>query len=445
MFRIILIIFLFFKIISYDKASFEVYKHSLSICKECIPYRLKISPDENIVISIPSLYDSSNSRIGNENNFTLVKMNENDKFESLLENYNLYSVMGYYIDKDNKYYILDQGKISENGYKVDKDTPKLILYNPNDGKIVEYKFEGIDLSNSILTDVIVDHEGKYAYITDSGNLNLTNEKSNSGIIVLKLDSRKVYRILNNHSSFKADTNINLQKPLTNNTVNNFISEAVGVNNIQISCNDKTIFYSSSRSNNIYSVSTKDILKAIEKYDKSQNLNDLNNIKVNSANKKFISKNFIISSKNNLFMTNFETKNIDVSFYLDGDLSYFNSDLNSKIKTKDSQINLPYSLDINDGNLYLLTNNFSNGYELNNCTIYKAELKKDELNNNIGCSVFIFKLYGGVIFLLIWFFIILFIVILLIIINSGTKLEQSNLMKEIAEAAEINELNRELNG
>ena len=281
MFRIILIIFLFFEIISYDKASFEVYKHSLSICKECIPYRLKVSPDENIVISIPSLYNSSNSRIGNENNFTLAKI-ENDEFVSLLENYNLYSVMGYYIDKDNKYYILDQGKISENGYKVDKDTPKLILYNPNDGKIVEYKFEGIDLTSSILTDVIVDHEGKYAYITDSGNLNLTNEKSNSGIIVLKLDSRKVYRILNNHSSFKADTNINLQKPLTNNTVNNFISEAVGVNNIQISCNDKTIFYSSLRSNNIYSVSTKDILKAIEKYDKSQNLNDLNKFR----NKKY---------------------------------------------------------------------------------------------------------------------------------------------------------------
>ena len=192
MFRIILIIFLFFEIISYDKASFEVYKHSLSICEKCIPYRLKVSPDENIVISIPSLYNSSNSRIGNENNFTLVKMNENDEFEPLLENYNLYSVMGYYIDKDNKYYILDQGKISENGYKVDKDTPKLILYNPNDGKIVEYKFEGINLTNSILTDVIVDHEGKYAYITDSGNCgNLMNENSNSGIIVLSLDSRKV--------------------------------------------------------------------------------------------------------------------------------------------------------------------------------------------------------------------------------------------------------------
>jgi len=444
MFRIILIIFLFFEIISYDKASFEVYKHSLSICEKCIPYRLKVSPDENIVISIPSLYNSSNSRIGNEKNFTLAKI-ENDEFVSLLENYNLYSVMGYYIDKDNKYYILDQGKISENGYKVDKDTPKLILYNPNDGKIVEYKFEGINLTSSILTDVIVDHEGKYAYITDSGNLNLTNENSNSGIIVLSLDSRKVYKILNNHSSFKPDGNITLQNSLTNNQVYDFISNFVGVNSIQISCNDKTIFYSSLKSNNIYSVSTKDILKAIEKYDKSHNLNDLNNIKVNSANKKFISRNFIISSKNNLFMTNIETKNIDVSFYLDGDLSYFDSDLNSKIKTRDNQINLPYSLDINDGNLYLLTNNFSNDYELNNCTIYKAELKKDELNNNIGCSVFIFKLYGGVIFLLIWFFIILFIVILLIIINSGTKLEQSNLMKEIAEAAEINELNRELNG
>ena len=452
MFRIILIIFLFFEIFSYDKASFDIYKHSLKICDgcdKCIPYRLKISPDGNITMSIPSLYDSSHSIIGNCENCTLVKLNSRDNFKPVLKDYNnLYSVMGYCIDKDNKYYILDQGKITikeNNDYSVDINTPKLVLYNTNDGKITEYKFEGINLTNSILTDAIVDHEGKYAYITDSGNIK--KENTNSGIIVINLESKKVYRILNNHSSFKADKNLNLQNSLTNNKVKDFISNFVGVNNIEISCDDETIFYTSLKSNNIYSVSTKDILNAIEKYDDSKNLNDLNNIKVNSANKTFISENYIISSKNNIFMTNSETKDIDVSFYVDGDLSFFNPNLNSKIKTNDNKnnYNLHYSLDINDGTLYLLTNSFDNEYNLKNCSIYKAELKTDELNNNKGCSIFIFKLNGGIIFLLIWFFIILCIVILIIIMNSGIDLEQTHLLKEMAKEAEINELNRELNG
>ena len=153
MFRIILIIFLFFEIFSYDKATFDIYKHSLKICggcNKCIPYRLKISSDGNITVSIPSLYNASNSIIGNCENCTLVKLNSKDNFKSLLKNYNnLYSVMGYYIDKDNKYYILDQGKIiiKENDYTVDTNTPKLVLYNSNNGKITEFKFEGIDLRN----------------------------------------------------------------------------------------------------------------------------------------------------------------------------------------------------------------------------------------------------------------------------------------------------------
>ena len=452
MFRIILIIFLFFEIFSYDKASFDIYKHSLKICggcNKCIPYRLKISSDGNITVSIPSLYNTSNSIIGNCENCTLVKLNSKDNFKSLLNNYNnLYSVMGYCFDKNNKYYILDQGKIKiseNNGYFVENNTPKLVLYNSNNGKITEFKFEGIDLNNPILTDVIVDHEGKYAYITDSGNIKKDN--SNSGIIIINLETKKVYRILNNHSSFKADKNFNFQNSLTNNEVKDFISNFVGVNNIEISCDDETLFYTSLKSNNIYSVSTKDILNAIEKYDKSQNLNDLKDIKVNSANKTFISENYIISSKNNIFMTNSETKSVDVSFYVDGDLSYFNPNLNSKKKTNDNKnnYNLQYSLDINEDNLYLLTNSFDNEYNLKNCSIYKAKLKTDELNNNKGCSIFIFKLSGGIIFLLIWFFIILCVVILIIIMNSGTDLEQTHLLKEMAKEAEINELNRELNG
>ena len=72
------------------------------------------------------------------------------------ENYNLYSVMGHYIDKENNYF-------------VEENTPKLLLllYNPNNEKNEEFKFKGIALTNFILTDIIVDYEGQYAYITDS--------------------------------------------------------------------------------------------------------------------------------------------------------------------------------------------------------------------------------------------------------------------------------------
>ena len=164
--------------------------------------------------------------------------------------------------------------------------------------------------------------------------------------------------------------------------------------------------------------------------------------MNSVDRKFKSDNFIISSKENIFMTNPDSKSIDVFFYINKDLSSYNSDLNSKIKINDNNI-FPYSLEIHDGNLYILSNYLDTNYI--NGTIYQAELKKDKLNSNVGCTVFIFKAYNEVIFLLIWFCVILCVAILLIIVNSEIKLEKSNLMKEIEKEEEINELNGELNG
>ena len=47
---------------------------------------------------------------------------------------------------------------------------------------------------------------------------------------------------------------------------NYFGEVTRVNSIQISCNDETIYYSSTKSNYIYSAYTKDILKAIENFE-----------------------------------------------------------------------------------------------------------------------------------------------------------------------------------
>ena len=442
MFKIILLIHLFEKLFSYDGSSFEIYKEQIKICNNCIPYNLKFSTNGTISVSIPCLYDINGSKIDNDIDATFAIIDPKPKdISSFSKEYKLYSVMGYTIDIEDNYYILDQGKIFADNNTVEKNTSKLLIINAKGEKKEEFYFEDIGLTKSLLTDIVVDHEGKFAYIVDSGNLN--NDNNIPGIIVFNIKDKKAYKILNNHDSFKKNSNKILTSSTFKNKLNDYFSSAVGVNSIQISCNDDTIYYSSLYSINIYSVSTKNISKAIEKFESSNDKNVLNDIEVNSVNRNFFSQKLLISSKNNIFMINKESKNIEVSFNINGDLSFYDYSRNSKMKFKDNNINSPYSFDIYGRNLYILDNKIDNN-GINNFSIYKAELKKDELNNYKGCTIFIFKLNGGVIFVFVWFFIVLCIAILLIIVNSGQYLEKSRLMKEKEEEEEINELNRKLN-
>ncbi len=115
-----------------------------------------------------------------------------------------------------------------------------------------------------------------------------------------------------------------------------------------------------------------------------------------------------------------------------------------VKKKNNSFLLPLSLDINGGTLYLLDANTNYNDGKIGYSIYTAKLNTDELDNNVRCTVFIFKIYGSVIFLFIWVFIILAIAVVLVIANSGNKIEQSNLRKEREKQEEINELNNGLN-
>lgn len=446
MFKIILIFFLIEKLFSYDQVTFEVYKQSLSItnCKKCIPYRFKFTSDKNMSVSIPCLYDSSGIKIDNNLNtsFAIFESEENN-IASFSKHHDLHSVMGYTIDLNDNYYILDQGKIFMDNNTVEKNTSKLVIAKLHDDKNKrEIYFGEIDLRNSLLTDIVLSHDEKYAYITDSGNFN--SENPTPRLIVVNLNESKIYTILNNHSSFQPDPKFDLTKSKIGNEIYDYFIEAVGVNNIQISCDDETIYYSSLKSGNIYSVSTKDILNAIKNYEDSKNIKDLNDINVNSVNKNFFSENFIITSKNNFFAINPDSNRIDVSYNIKEDLSSYKNDQNINIKYDNNNFRSPFSLEIHENILYLLGNNIGSGDASNDFKIYKAELKKDEFNNNIGCTVFIFKVYGGVIFVFVWFFLILCITIVLIIVNSGQKLEKINLKKEIEKEEDINALNRELN-
>ena len=447
MLRIILVLISFLKIITCEKPSFELFKKIMPTThfKKYFPYKIQFYSDGNIAMSVPRMYygdvNIDNDLKAYPTLFNITKNKEEP--DVLLKNDKIYSVMGFVIDMDDSLYILDQGIINSTTNTTKKDSAKLIMYNEKNKKKITYNFNNIDLTYSLLTDVAVDHDGKYAYITDSGNQNVGD--NSPGIIVVNLKSNQTYKILNNHESFKH--NENEKKALYVNTndlddkIYKYFHEAIGVNSIHISCNDDTIYYTSYKKKNIFIVSTDEIQKAIENYEKSKNKDDLNNIKVNSININFASENTIISSKNNIFSLNLEQKYIEESFNINEDLSVYEKD-NKIIMYNDSEIGIPVSISIYDGNLYLLDPFCKSS--VYHAYIYKAELPKDELNNNFGCTVFHFKLNGAIIFIFVWFFIILVVAIIIIIANSGNTLEKSNLKKEMEKEADINELNKELN-
>ena len=483
--QIILFLICFIKINSYDQKKLDVYYSwdEVSVwlfgiertCPNCIPYRMKVANNGSIVMSIPRIYNSFNN---NENDiFTTFIVLKTD-FEpyyfynwpsdyiivpELRSNYKIYSVMGFVIDDINErhsYYLLDQGMIFSDNNTIAENTAKLVKVSDKGVVTRTYYFNGSEYTNSLLTDVVIDHSHKYAYITDSGNL--LNNQSIPKIIVLNLENNKIYKVLNNHESFKPDENITITYSENGNKVYDYFTNITGVNSIQLSCDGGTLFYSSLKSKNIYSVSTKDILNAIENYEVAKNENYLNDIKVNSANKNFISESILASSKNNLFMINNEKRNIEISYAVENKLTHFKNNDYSEITSGKFQVNWPSSLDIYDGSLYLLDNhfyhkndtennsfiyNFGNENDTENETIgkfviYKTELKNDELSYKKGCTIYSFKLNMYSCFLMIWFTIILIIIIILI--NANERKENNKKKKKLEQKKQNEENEKELN-
>ena len=483
--EIILFLICFIKIISYDQKQLDVYYSwdEVSVwifgievaCPNCIPYRMKVANNGSIVMSIPRLYNPSS--IKRNEIFTTFIVLKTD-FEPyyfynwpsdqiivpyLTSNYKIYSVMGFVIDDTNErhfYYLLDQGRIFSENNTVSENTTKLVKVNDRGIVVRTYYFNGSEYTNSLLTDVVIDHAHQYAYITDSGNL--LNNQSIPKIIVLDLENDKIYKVLNNHESFKPDENITITYSENGNKVYDYFTNITGVNSIQLSCDGGTLFYSSLKSNNIYSVSTRDILLAIENYEDTKNENYLNDIKVNSANKNFVSESILVSSKNNLFMTNVEKRNIEISYSVEDKLTHFNYNDYSEIASGKFQVNWPSSLDIYKGNLYLLDNHFyyRNDSEINDLNhnmgndndtqnetigkfvIYRTELKNDELSYKKGCTVYMFKLNMYSFFLMVWFTIIFIIIIILA--NANERKGHNKKKKKLEQNEEnVKELNKKL--
>ena len=364
-----LIIFLIFILqiesIEYNKtleivAQFNIIEfnvNSSSIkCENCLPAGIKLSKNGTIFCSFPRWFDNVIATFAKYNK----EKNVFEPWPSLEMNQRylngdssgLNSILGFEIDDDDNLYILDQGRINKN--PALNGSMKLLNYSIKDGKLNrEYIFNSkiADPSNSFLNDVVIDQKNKLAYISDSGNSiseNVTDYKS--GIIVLKLEDDKQYKILTNHYSVFPDQSFWLhveKEPVINNTTRMM----TGVDGIALSCDRETLYYCPLSGRMLYSLLTKDIHKAIEE-------NQLNSITVYEGFKKEASDGLLASSKGYLYMTGIETGSIYVSNTIEPDLLRFNfkdfESFQGNITTM-----WPDTLAIHDGYLYFVSNQLNN--------------------------------------------------------------------------------------
>lgn len=454
-------------------------------CPECIPYKLKVSSYKGkLFLSIPRIYDKDIYDIDNYNitaTFIILMTDlpgikywlpwPSDEYalppssKEKKDQLKFYSIMGFEIDYSQNIYLLDQGIILKENNTILHNTSKLMIFDKDGNEKKVYYFDELDYTTSLLTDIVVDQTMKFAYITDSGNM--LNNQSIPRIIVIDLQKEKIYKILNNNSNFKPDENVNII--YSENEMYNYFTNITGLNNIQITCDGEMIFFSSLKSRMLYTVSTQDISDAINNYDKTKNENYLNDIKINIVNKNLISQSFLLTSKNNIFMTNVDNGSIRISYSFDqNNLKEHNFNDFTEYKPEKLIVNWPSSFDIYNSILYLLDNNYHNRNKHNNDTnithynsglndeddeeknvtsklhaIYTANITNDEYSYKRGCSVYVFKLNLYIIFILSWFGVILIIVIFLMLINSkDTSKKKKN--KLIEDEKNVNELNKRLN-
>ena len=340
-----------FNIIKFRKSPTETEE-----CKDCMPAGIKLSKNGTIFCSFPRWFDNVTATFAkynkDENIFEPWPSLEMNQKYSNNDSSGLNSILGFEIDEYDNLYILDQGRINKN--PALKDSMKLLNYSLNDGQLKRtYTFNSdiVDSSNSFLNDVVIDVKNKIAYITDSGN-SLSGKLSdyNSGIIVLKLEEDKQYKILSNHYSVLPDQSFFLhieKEPVNNNTS----PMMTGADGIALSCDGEALYYCPLSGRMIYSILTKDILKAIEK-------NELNNITVYEGFKKEASDGLLASNKGKLYMTGIETGSIYISNTTEPDLLRFDYKDFDSFQGNNTTM-WPDTMALHDRFLYFVSNQLNN--------------------------------------------------------------------------------------
>ena len=332
---------------------------------------------------------------------------------------------------------------------VEENSTKIIVYNISSKKgdiIHSYIFENDFISNSRLNDIVIDPKRNFAYISNGINNFVNDEDNNSGIIVVDLNDisseyAKSYKILTNHISVIPDDTYFLHidnDPIYVNNSSN-VPIKIGVNGIALTCDYSMLYFTPLSSQMIYAIKTEDIMNIIENnYEK---IIDNNDIEILSFYKNDSSDGIIASSNGQIYLSALEKNSIYKHPNLDEDFHtmYY---LNFELLEGNNETMWPSSLELHDGKLYFISNQFNNYikdkinydepvYGLYNFRIYSYDVVNDE-NYLKGCKFYKPK-YNFINIVVYFLFIIVVIVMLSFVLLGSNRQEEfidEQMIKEI---------------
>ena len=182
----------------------------------------------------------------------------------------------------------------------------------------------------------------------------------------------------------------------------------------LSCDGTAFFFSLISSKMIYSILTKDIYYQYNNGEK--NIINLKNIPINEAYKNDATSAIIYSNMGNLLFTSLEKRRIYSYDLIDNDLSRFDYKGLRELNSSEIDIMFPLKMTINEGRLYLLTNQ-SKTNDTSKYSIYLDDDIGQEKSYIYGCAGLKYQFNLSFYIMLSIFFIILLFVLTFVIVGN----------------------------
>ena len=284
----------------------------------CLPTGLQLDSKGQVYISIPRIDPSVPA--------TFALLTESDS-QLLLSPFptwwantqsnpsSFQSITVFEIDLDDNFWLVDQGSMT-------------FLHLDPAGEILStYDLSAATTASSKLTDLTIDLDRGFAYISDSGT---------PGILVLNLNTNEVRMLLQKHYSTIPDPSYLLT--VNGSRVYSQKGYQAGVSGIALSCDKRDLYYSPVTSRELYAISTQ--------YLRNSSQSNYSDYVQNLGFKNTASQGISISEKGNMYLSDLVNSNVfyygQMMPYPQYFLVYFLSPI-----MNDSNVLWPYTITFNN--------------------------------------------------------------------------------------------------